>query len=79
MHARIALPLLLAATLAGCMAAGPPVASQTPPFWKQSASTIVSPQGARITFPLCLNVFARLAQNAGEWSASGPPDWYVAS
>ena len=31
MHARIALPLLLAATLAGCMAAGPPIASQTPP------------------------------------------------
>src|SRR5438552_16503712 len=31
MHARIALPLLLVATLAGCMAAGPPMASQTPP------------------------------------------------
>jgi hypothetical protein len=31
MNARNALPLLLAATLAGCAAAGPPVASTTPP------------------------------------------------
>jgi hypothetical protein len=37
-----------------------------PPFRKQSALTIVSPQGARITFGFFLNVFARLAQNAGE-------------
>ncbi len=57
---------------------GPNVAPQIPPFRKQFASCTVSPHGARITRESFLNVFARLAQAAGAWSSSGPPDWYVA-
>src|SRR4029079_12079073 len=49
-----------------------------PPSRKQSASMTGSPHGASMTYLSFLKVFARLAQKAGEWSASGAAGWYVA-
>jgi len=52
---------------------GPYVASHTPPWRKQRASTIVSPQGARMTFGSWRNVRARLVHIFGAWLSSGDP------